>query len=126
MAALHRAGVRMGVIADTALTGRMMRRALHGVGLLECFGPVVCSCDLGFKKPDRRVFAAALEALGLSATSSDPVLYVGDSIAKDIEGAVAFGWDAALHLTKPTTQPSSAVLAFQDYRDVVRLVLGEG
>jgi len=45
--ALAEAGVRMGVIADTDWTGRMMSRALAGVGLREYFGPVICSCDIG-------------------------------------------------------------------------------
>ena len=126
LAALHAAGVRMGVIADTALTGRMMRGALTGVGLAGFFGPVVCSCDLGVKKPDPRIFAAALAALSPSQPSDEPVLYVGDSLTKDIDGATAFGWDAALHLTMPTDPQSKAVLTFADYRDLVRLVLGEG
>lgn len=120
LAALQHAGVRMGLLANTILTGRMMRGALAGVGLADCFGPVVCSCDLGVGKPDRRIFEAALASL---APSAGPVLYVGDNIAKDIDGAAACGWDAALHLTTPEKPPSKAVLSFTDYKDLVRLVL---
>ena len=125
LAALHRAGILMGVIADTNLTGRMMRRALAGVGLADFFGPVVCSCDFGVQKPDRRIFETALAVLAPSAASSGPVLYVGDNLTKDIDGAAAYGWDAALHLTTPANPQSKAVLTFRDYRDLVRLVLGE-
>jgi len=105
----------MGIIADTAWTGRMMCGVLEGVGLLDFFGTVICSCDLGVRKPDRRIFEAAL--------STGPVLYIGDHIAKDIDGAVACGWDAALHLTMSTSSPGKAVLAFSDYRELVRFVL---
>lgn len=125
LAKLHRAGVRMGVIADTHLTGRMMRNAMTGVGLADFFGPIICSCDLGVQKPDPRIFAAALAALAPPADAAGPVLYVGDNPAKDIDGATAFGWDAALHPTAPTDSRGKAVLAFSDYDDLVRLVLEE-
>lgn len=123
LTALHQAGVRMGVIADTHLTGRMMRGVLTGVGLAGFFGPIICSCDLGVQKPDRRIFEAARGAL--SAPPDESVLYVGDNIAKDIDGATAYGWDAALHLTRSTNPQSKAVLTFSDYQDLVRLVLDE-
>lgn len=41
LGALHGAGVRMGLIANTDWTGRMMRRALAGVRLENLFGPVI-------------------------------------------------------------------------------------
>ena len=101
----------------------MMRGVLEAVGLLDFFGTVICSCDLGVRKPDRRIFEAALAALASSAPPTGPVLYIGDHIAKDIDGAVACGWDAALHLTMSTSSPGKAVLAFSDYRELVRFVL---
>lgn len=126
LVALHGAGVRLGVIANTHLTGRMMRSALAGVGLAGLFGPVVCSCDAGVDKPDARIFAAALAALCPPADPHAPVLYVGDNPVKDVEGAAAFGWDAALHLIRPAASGGREVLAFRDYGDLVRLVLGDG
>lgn len=121
---LHKAGVQMGVIADTHLTGRMMRRVLTGVGLAKYFGPIVCSCDLGIRKPDGRVFETALRALPGHHSSATPVLYVGDNLVKDIGGATVFGWDAALHLTGSTKASDQAVLSFEDYTDLTQLVLG--
>jgi HAD superfamily hydrolase (TIGR01549 family) len=123
LAKLHAAGVRMGVIADTDWTGRMMRRAFAGVGLGEFFGPVVCSCDLGVGKPDGRIFAAALAMMG-NVVACDQILYVGDSLVKDVGGATAFGWDAAYHVTTHGGSDGKAVLDFTDYSDLVGLVLG--
>ncbi|MBT4137096.1 MAG: HAD family hydrolase [Candidatus Latescibacteria bacterium] len=120
---LHEAGVLMGVIADTHLTGRMMRRVLTGVGLAGFFGPIICSCDLGVQKPNGRVFETALNALPGNHSTDTPVLYVGDNVVKDIGGATAFGWDAALHLTGNTQASDKAVLTFEDYNDLVKLVL---
>lgn len=124
MEALSGAGVRMGVIANTEWTGRMMSRALAGVGLAGYLGPVICSCDLGVAKPDPRIFAAALAALQPGGAEPGRALYVGDRVANDIEGPVACGWGAALHLTEQADPPGQAVLAFTDYRELVSLVLG--
>jgi len=123
LAKLHKAGVYMGVIADTFLTARMMRRVMSAVGLGEYFGSVICSCDVGIMKPDRKIFETALAAVPTSAATSNPILYDGDNIIKDIEGANAYGWDAALHLTTQTTPQSQAVLSFSDYNDLVLMVL---
>jgi FMN phosphatase YigB (HAD superfamily) len=125
LTALHEAGVCMGIIADTHLTARMMRGAMAGVGLATFFGPVICSCDNGVQKPDRRAFASALAALPSLICPSGPVLYVGDHLAKDIDGATAYGWDAALHAATPVAPESKAILTFSDYDDLTRLVLGE-
>ena len=123
---LDKAKVRMGVIADTDLTGRMMRGVLTGVGLVDVFGPIVCSCDHGVLKPDARTFALALSRLVPAPSGDERVLYVGDNLIKDIEGAAAFGWDAAHHLTTSGEKKSKAVLSFRDYADLVRLVLDDG
>lgn len=126
---LHGAGVRMGVITNNAATGRMMRTALAGVGLHSFFGPVICSCDVGRQKPDPRIFNAALAALAPPVTMAvhdGAVLYVGDNPVADVQGAIAAGWDAALHLTGPETPPAGQeVLAFRDYQELVRLILDE-
>jgi HAD superfamily hydrolase (TIGR01549 family) len=121
---MHRAGVRMGVVADTDWTGRLMRRALAGVDLERFFAAVICSCDLGVRKPDSRIFHAGLAALGPFVSAPGPILYVGDDPANDIGGARASGWDAALHLTPSESGSAGAILEFSDYRDLVRLVLG--
>ena len=113
------------MLADTELTGRMMRGALKGVGLVDFFDPICCSCDHGVLKPDARTFASALSQLVPEPAGDEPVLYVGDNIVKDIDGATAFGWDGAHHLTTAADKQSKAVLSFRDYADLVRLVLGE-
>jgi len=66
----------------------------------------VLSYDVGFEKPDRRIFAAAEEllasTLGASESSSDSPaskfekLYVGDDLTKDAFGAEDAGWSSVL------------------------------
>ncbi|KAH7088154.1 HAD-like domain-containing protein [Paraphoma chrysanthemicola] len=65
---------------------------------------VVLSYDVGYEKPDRRIFDAATQLLadslkedGEGLTTDDfERLYVGDEIEKDYIGARAAGWDAVL------------------------------
>jgi putative hydrolase of the HAD superfamily len=60
------------------------RGELHQVGLLEYFDPIVVSGDLGYRKPDRRLFQQALDAMGVAA---EHTLYVGNDMQRDIYGA---------------------------------------
>ena len=52
-------------------------------------GVVVDSAVVGVAKPDPAIFGIALDALGVSASST--VLYVGDSLRYDVAGALAAG-----------------------------------
>ena len=52
-------------------------------------GVVLDSAVVGIAKPDPRIFAIALEALGVPA--DDTVLHIGDSLRYDVTGALAAG-----------------------------------
>jgi putative hydrolase of the HAD superfamily len=69
------------------------RAELHKVGLLEHFAPVVISGDHGFRKPDRRLFQTALDALGVNAENT---LYVGNDMYRDVHGAARVGMRTVL------------------------------
>jgi len=55
-------------------------------GLQRFFPVVVASSEVGFGKPDPRIFTIAVERLGVAAAD---VLVVGDSVEKDVAGAAA-------------------------------------
>jgi HAD superfamily hydrolase (TIGR01549 family) len=57
-------------------------------GLTPSLGVAVDSTIVGFKKPDPRIFQAALDALGATATDA---VFVGDSQWRDMAGAKAMG-----------------------------------
>ena len=61
---------------------------MRAVGLEKYFRPIIVSGDLGFRKPDKRIFQAALEGLGESRKS---VLFVGNDMYRDIYGASRAG-----------------------------------
>jgi putative hydrolase of the HAD superfamily len=60
------------------------RGELNQVGLLEYFDPIVVSGDYGYRKPDKRLFDVALEAMGVAA---EHTLYVGNDMHRDVYGA---------------------------------------
>ena len=61
---------------------------LRASGLERFFPLVVASSEIGFGKPDPRIFRAALERMKLPAAE---VLVVGDSLEKDVAGSAAAG-----------------------------------
>jgi putative hydrolase of the HAD superfamily len=71
--------------------GCLQREKLAASGLGGFFQSVVVSADLGTAKPNASVFRHALGQLGVE--DGDAVM-VGDSIAKDVDGALAAGLGA--------------------------------
>lgn len=68
----------------------LQREKLAGSGLARYFDAIVVSGDLGARKPDPIVFE---HALGLLDGAGDPVM-VGDTLERDVDGALAAGLDA--------------------------------
>jgi len=93
LAAMREAGLRLGVISNTFVPGFVHDRHLEMEGLLEFFPVRVYSSEVSYRKPDRRIFEAALAKLGVTARET---LFVGDLIKTDIVGARRAGMRTAL------------------------------
>ncbi|WMW79433.1 HAD-IA family hydrolase [Undibacterium cyanobacteriorum] len=65
---------------------------LKAIGLQSHFQFSLAAHEVGCAKPDRRIFQEALDRLQLPA---EQVLYVGDDLRLDVEGAQALGMRAA-------------------------------
>ncbi|MGE0086209.1 MAG: HAD family hydrolase [Desulfococcaceae bacterium] len=61
---------------------------IKALGIESYFSPVIISGDCGFRKPDKRLFEAALAGLRLAP---EHVLFVGNDIYRDIFGAREMG-----------------------------------
>ena len=59
-------------------------------GLRDCFAHIVLSEDVGYQKPNPRIFEEALRMNGLQA---EDVVMIGDSWNSDIQGAINAGID---------------------------------
>jgi putative hydrolase of the HAD superfamily len=78
--------VRFGIITNADLEGQ--RDKLIAVDALPRFDHVIASGDVGFPKPDPRIFAAGAAAFGVAP---EQAAYVGDRLETDALGAVSAG-----------------------------------
>jgi putative hydrolase of the HAD superfamily len=83
---LKRWGFKLGIVANIWSGG--MNPVLERLGLERFFDTTVASIDVGFKKPDPKIFHLALEHLKLSPKE---VIMVGDNPRTDIQGAHNLG-----------------------------------
>lgn len=85
LAALAGRGMKLGIISNW---DARLRPLLANLDLSRHFSSIVISCEVGATKPDARLFARAVEELGVAA---DELLHVGDSVEMDVRGAERFG-----------------------------------
>jgi len=81
LAGLSERGVTLAVISN--FDSRLVR-ILDGLGVGQCFTDVFVSSRVGYAKPDRQIFDAALGRHGIDAESA---IHVGDSETHDLNGA---------------------------------------
>jgi putative hydrolase of the HAD superfamily len=91
--ALRARGLILGVISNWDERLRPLLRRLH---LDHYFAVTIISCEAGAAKPDRAIFARAVEQLGVAPGA---ILHIGDSLEADVRGAQAAGF-AAIRLCR--------------------------
>lgn len=82
IAALAETDLHLGVISD--VDHDEGRRLLDNFGVLSQFDAFTSSEEVGYKKPDSRIFATALEKAGVDSGDG---LMIGDRYRNDMEGA---------------------------------------
>jgi putative hydrolase of the HAD superfamily len=90
---------------------------LRAVGLAEYFAPIVISGDFGYRKPDTRLFQAALNELRVPAGEA---IYVGNDRFRDVLGARQAGMKTILFCPNgnaggsPETEPDYLLYNYAD------------
>jgi len=79
---------------------------LNAVGLSGYFDPVIISGDFGYRKPDERLFTAALSAMKLDPSE---VLFVGNDMYRDVYGAQRLGMKTVFFKSNQGTQEKDGV-----------------
>ncbi len=97
-------GVSLGIVSNTGRTpGLILRRVLERHGLLDYFGTISYSDEVGFRKPEARIFRVTLERAGVPAGEA---VHIGDNPDADVVGAQGVGMRAA-HYTAGFRRPSA-------------------
>ena len=117
--AVRAAGVRVGVLSNFSYALSM---TLDELGLQRLLDPIVVSAQVGFEKPDPRIFFAAAHAVGVEP--SDCVL-VGDDLINDIHGAQGVGMPSVWIVRDSADGPASVSIA-RNLVDAAHMAIGRG
>jgi putative hydrolase of the HAD superfamily len=109
--ALHARGVRLGVISNWE---EWLEQLLLHLDIARYFDATIISGVHGIEKPDPRIFALALERLGVTAAEA---AHVGDSVRHDVEGARNAGLTPVL-IDRQGTVPAGDFLRVTDLTDL--------
>lgn len=86
-----RQSYQIGIISNAAIT---LRETLtYQFGIIDLFDRIIASSDVGVRKPDPRIYKAALEAFGVEANQS---IFV-DDLPPNIQGAEEVGIHGILY-----------------------------
>jgi len=97
-------GVSLGIVSNTGRTpGLILRRVLERHGMLGYFGAISYSDEVGYRKPEAKIFHVTLERAGVRP---DEALHIGDNPDADVVGAQGVGMRAA-HYTAGFRRPSA-------------------
>ena len=113
-------GLRLGIVSNTGRTpGIVLRRILARHDMLRYFDAVAISYsdEVGFRKPDARIFARSLRALGVEPGRA---LHVGDNPDADVLGARKVGMRTAHYALAGSPPSPVADIVVGDLADLPR------
>jgi HAD superfamily hydrolase (TIGR01549 family) len=90
---LRQSGLRLCIVSNAQFRADTMRAQLAHLGIDGFFDATVFSSEVGWRKPNARIYEVALERTGLSASE---VVFVGDRLREDVHGPGALGIRAIL------------------------------
>jgi len=96
---------------------------MRAVGIGSYFKPVIISSDLGFRKPDRRIFETALSGLKLEPKE---VIFVGNDMYRDMFGARQLGLNTVFFSSNQGRKemegvdPDYTIYEFAELRQAIR------
>jgi len=102
-----------------------VRIALRRVGLEQYFDVILTSVDVGFEKPDEKIFLTALKALNVQP---EEAMMVGNRVSKDILGGnqvgmktILFRWNDRYpeKITSPVEQPTCIINSLKELQSIL-------
>jgi len=99
---LKKRGIRMGIISNTG-SFTQVHRSLESYGLRHYFEKIGLSSSYGIRKPHGFLFRDMLNRMN---TAADRTLYVGDTISRDVAGALNGGLLGSIQICSEFTKLS--------------------
>jgi HAD superfamily hydrolase (TIGR01509 family) len=114
--ALSRAGLKLGLISNTHRCLSTFQEHFALDGLID---GAIASAEHGYMKPHPSIFEAGLKLLGVPA--ADAVM-VGDSLAADVQGAIAVGMHGVLVHRSTEPAPEAGVPVIRSLMELPALL----
>lgn len=92
--AIKQMGLKIGIISNVNSRGQVPTN-LKKYGIYQYFDPIILSSEYGRRKPDPAIFHYAARLANVSASTC---LYVGDRIARDVDGAQRAGYGMSIQI----------------------------
>jgi len=110
---------QMGIISDVWSRSELFYQELDRLGIRGLFEVIVFSSEVGIIKPSPRIFQKAMEVLAVEVSE---VVYIGDSLRRDIAGAQSIGMATVWIQPDQSEQENLAIkpdLIVNDLKDVL-------
>jgi len=119
--ALTELGIPMGIVSNSAFSGRALSWELDHNGLSKYFRFLMSSADCGVRKPHPVFLQAGARRLGFEPAD---LWYVGNSLRYDVAGARNAGmgavWYNRIHAPCDGTAPDAEVRSWREFLGLVR------
>lgn len=107
LADLRERGLLLGLVSNTFSPGHFHQLSLHRHGVASFFDAPVYSTDMGFRKPDPRIYQHCLVRLGVVPGET---LFIGDRLKEDVRGPQSLGIKAALYRRYRREEPTAEIV----------------
>jgi FMN phosphatase YigB (HAD superfamily) len=120
LAELRGRGLRLAVVSNTpwGSPAHLWREELHRLGIGSIVDTMVFCRDVGWRKPDERIFRHVFASLGVGP---DECLFVGDDPRWDIAGPQRVGMDSVL-ICRHGEWPAEGIRAIKDLSRLAELL----
>ncbi len=102
---LRQRGYRLGLVSNFCNLVDVVYLNIDRLGLLQYFEQSVLSCEVGWRKPSPRIYAAICEKM---AVVPENCLFIGDRLIEDIRGPQQAGMRAILTQEFRQEEPNSS------------------
>ncbi len=116
---------RLGIVSDIWSHSERFCQELDRAGIRGLFEAIVFSSDIGIIKPCRQIFQKALDTFGVDVSR---VVYIGDSLRRDVAGAKSLGMAAVWIQQDQVSKKYLSVkpdLTISDLQDVLVARIGQ-